>query len=129
MNKAYLVCVEGKYLKSLVNFEVSLTYEITEALFLDCDGAIDLANELLELGYNAQAIAYTYKEIEDPRRFNKKGIFVIKMNDGSYWTWDYYGNIKTTEHITREAFLDSYKECQKRIKFQKINGKAVELQN
>lgn len=127
MKETYLICVEGNYLKSIDSYNVSFTNEIKEASFLEYEDALKTVNNLIMLGYEAKAVQYTYNEIDDESKFTKKGLFAIKMNDGTYWTWDYYGNVKTSPVIEKNVFLDSYKDCKNRIKFQKLNGKAVQI--
>ncbi len=129
MNNVYLVCVEGSYLKNIENFTVSFTKEFMQANFYNYEEALKTVNDLIMLGYDASAILYNFQEIENPKDFKKNGLFVIKMADNKYWTWDYYGNFKSSDVIVKDSLLTSYKECKTRIKIQHLNGKAVQLVN
>ena len=128
MKNMYLVCVQGDYLKSINNFEVSTTDKLNQASFFDYGEALENVSMLNLLGYDAVVTEYIYKEIVNPKNFNKDGLFVIKMNDGSFWSWDYYGNESTTPTLSCDSIFNSYKECQRRMKAQKIEGQAVQLQ-
>lgn len=128
MKKIYAIRVAESYVSKYVNFEAALTDSLTEAELYDKKSKAEEINEKIKLIFSdANVVEINFRENSDPKKFPKCGIFVIKLSNDKYWTWNYFNKDSVCDSINKDSLFESSKECQKRIKNDKLDGKVVEL--